>query len=252
MTVSLAVDSDILSEALAPVSTIVDEAIVSATEDGLRVRAVDPANVAMVDMELAAGACASYQADGQELGLDLERLESVIGMADSGDVVHLELDEDTNKLDIAIEGLDFTMALLDPDSIRQRPDIPELDLPGTFVVEGRDIGRAITAADLCSDHIGIEAVDESLCRVEAEGDTDDVVVRFDGDDLISGQFDGDDAVSSLFSLEYLSDMAGPIGSDTPVSLLVGEEMPAKLKYSRADGDVSVLHMLAPRIKQEGA
>jgi proliferating cell nuclear antigen len=252
MTVSLAVDADILSDALAPVSTIVDEAIVTATEDGLRVRAVDAANVAMVDMELDAGACASYQADGQELGLDLDRLESVIGMADSGDVVHIELDEETNKLDIGFGGLSFTMALLDVDSIRQRPDIPELDLPGTFVVEGRDIGRAITAADLCSDHIAIEAVDESLCRVEAEGDTDDVVVRFDGEDLLSGQFEGDEAGRSLFSLEYLAEMSGPIGSDTPVSLLVGQEKPLKLKYSRADGDCSVLHMLAPRIQQEGA
>lgn len=252
MTVSLAVDADILSDALAPVSAIVDEAIVDAKSDGLRVRAVGAANVAMVDMSLDASACANYDADDRELGLDLDRLESVIGMADSGDVVHLELDEETNTLDIAIDGLSFSMALLDVDSIRQRPDIPDLDLPGTFVVEGRDIDRAITAADLCSDHIAIEGVDEALCRVEAEGDTDDVVVRFDGEDLLSAQFEGEESVGSLFSLEYLAEMSGPIASDTPVSLLVGQEMPLKLKYSRADGDCSVLHMLAPRIQQEGA
>jgi len=51
-------------------------------------------------------------------------------------------------------------------------------------------------------------------------------------------------------LDYLDDMTGPIGSETEVSLLLGQEMPVKLQYSFHDQDVSVLNMLAPRIKSD--
>ncbi|AFH21997.1 PCNA-like protein [environmental Halophage eHP-14] len=252
MTFAATVEADILQDAFAPVDALVAECKVHATEDGIEISAVDPANVAMVEMELSAGACAHYEAHDGVLGIDLERMLSVVGMADSGDMVDLSLDEDTRKMHIDIGGLSFTLGLLDPDSIREEPDIPEgLDLPATFVFEGSQLSRAITAADLCSDHVSVVAEDSDELHVRAEGDTDDVDLELDGDDLLSGRLDSEDAVESLFSLEYLTSMSGPIGSETDVSAVMGDELPMKLRYSMHDGDVSVLNLLAPRIQSGG-
>lgn len=244
------VRADILTDALAPVNALVSECKVRTTEDGLDIRAVDPGNVAMIDMEIDSAAFASYEADGGLLGLNLERLTEIIGMADSEEFVHLVLDDETRKLNIEMGGLSFTMALIDPDSIREEPDIPDLDLPGRFVFEGSELDRAVTAADLVSDHIEIGADDDAL-RFTAEGDTDDVEVTLGMDDLLSDRFNGaKESVASLFSLDYLDDMTGPIDKDAEVSMLLGDEFPVKLRYSSHDGDVSVLNMLAPRIQSD--
>jgi proliferating cell nuclear antigen len=246
---SAVVEADTLAAALDSVSVLVDECKIHLNADGLEIRAVDPANVGMVDMALNASAFAHYEADGGVIGVNLDRLEDVLGMADSDDMARLNLDEEARKLVIVIGGLEYTLALIDPDSIRQEPDIPDLELPATYVFEGDELGRAVTAADLVSDHIDIRAEDETQLVIAAEGDTDDVEVTVAEDDLLSGRLDGDRA-ESLFSLNYLKSMAGPIDGDTEVSLVAGNEMPLKLRYSMHEGDVSVTNMLAPRIQSE--
>ena len=68
MTFAATVQAEQLQAALAPVSTLVDECKLRTNADGVSITAVDPANVAMVDMETDASAFASYQADGGVLG----------------------------------------------------------------------------------------------------------------------------------------------------------------------------------------
>ena len=242
------VSAETLAGALDPVATLVDECKVHLDESGLSIRAVDPANVGMVDLELDADAFESYEADGGLIGVDLTRLEDIVGMADRGQLVQLELDEETRKLEVRIDGLEYTLALIDPDSIRQEPDIPALDLPGRVVLEGSDLNRAVTAADMVSDHIalGIDA-DAELFYVDAEGDTDDVHLELGREDLLDLEAG---AAHSLFSLDYLKNMNRAVPGDAEVTLEIGEEFPIKIHYGFADGMGQVTYMLAPRIQSD--
>jgi len=242
------VSADTLESALDSVSVLVDECKINLNEDGLAIRAVDPANVGMVDLSLSADAFESYETDGGVIGVNLARLEEFVGMADSGQLVQLELDEETRKLHIQIEGLEGTLALIDPDSIRQEPDLPDLDLSAEIVVEGRDIDRAVTAADMVSDHIalGVDPDDEEF-YVDAEGDTDDVHLELGTEDLIdltAGE------ARSLFSLDYLKDMDKAIPGDAEVRIELGEEFPVKMHFDIAEGNGQVTYMLAPRIQSD--
>ncbi|MFB6170381.1 MAG: DNA polymerase sliding clamp, partial [Haloarculaceae archaeon] len=142
----------------------------------------------------------------------------------------------------------YTLALIDPDSIRQEPDLPDLDLPADVVLEGRDINRAVTAADMVSDHIalGVDAAEE-VFYVDAEGDTDDVHFELGREDLIdltAGE------AYSLFSLDYLKDMNKAIPGDAEVRMELGEEFPVKLHFEFAEGQGQVTYMLAPRIQSD--
>jgi len=242
------VDADTLRTALDSVSVLVDECKIHLEEDGLRIRAVDPANVGMVDLSLDAAAFESYEADGGIIGVNLTRLEDIAGMADNDQLVHLELDEETRKLHIRIDGLEYTLALIDPDSIRQEPELPDLDLSSEIVIEGADIDRSVRAADMVSDHIalGVDA-DGEFFYVDAEGDTDDVHLELEDDDLID--LAAGDA-HSLFSLDYLKDMNKAIPKDGEVTLELGEEFPVKIHFDIAEGQGTVTYMLAPRIQSE--
>lgn len=242
------VSADTLRETLDSVSVLVDECKIHLDEDGLSIRAVDPANVGMVDLDLGAAAFESYEADGGIIGVNLSRLEDIAGMADADQLVQLELDEETRKLHIQIDGLEYTLALIDPDSIRQEPDIPDLDLSANVVIEGADIDRSVRAADMVSDHIalGVDAADE-LFYVDAEGDTDDVHLELTRDDLID--LDAGDA-HSLFSLDYLKDMNKAIPKDAEVELELGDEYPVKIHFDIAEAQGHVTYMLAPRIQSD--
>ncbi|TKX43361.1 MULTISPECIES: DNA polymerase sliding clamp [unclassified Halorubrum] len=242
------VSASTFQDALDSVSVLVDECKIRLNEEELSIRAVDPANVGMVDLTLEAAAFESYDADGGVIGVNLARLEDIAGMANSGDLIHLELDEETRKLHIEIDGLSYTLALIDPDSIRQEPDIPDLDLASEIVVEGAQLDRGIKAADMVSDHIRlrVDETDEAFF-IEAEGDTDDVNLKLDREDLIALTAGPAD---SLFSLDYLKDMNKAIPSDAEVTVELGEEFPVKLHYGFAEGLGNVTFMLAPRIQSD--
>lgn len=240
------VSAETLRTALDSASVLVDECKIRLEEDGLAIKAVDPASVGMVDLELSAAAFESYEADGGVIGVNLTRLQDIVGMAESGQLVQLELDEETRKLQISIDGLEYTAALIDPDSIREEPEIPDLDLPATIVVEGRDINRAVTAADMVSDHVALGVdTDEEVFYVDAAGDTDDVHLALSREDLIDLTV-GD--AHSLFSLDYLKDMNRAIPRDGEVTVELGEEFPVKMHFDIAEGQGAVTFMLAPRIQ----
>jgi len=242
------VNASTLRDSLDAVSVLVDECKIRLNEEELSIRAVDPANVGMVDLTLEAAAFESYEADGGVIGVNLDRLEDIAGMAESDDLVHLKLDEETRKLHIEVEGLSYTLALIDPDSIRQEPDIPDLDLPAEITLEGAQLNRGIKAADMVSDHIRLR-VDEGdeTFHIEAEGDTDDVDLELTSEGLIALQAGPAD---SLFSLDYLKDMNKAINADAEGRVELGEEVPVKLHYEFAEGLGNVTFMLAPRIQSE--
>jgi len=242
------VSADTLRTTLDSVSVLVDECKIHLEDEGLEIRAVDPANVGMVDLSLSASAFESYETDGGVIGVNLSRLEDIAGMADADQLVHLELDEETRKLHIAIDGLEYTLALIDPDSIRQEPDLPDLDLAAEIVIEGRDINRAVTAADMVSDHIALGVDDaEEFFYVDAEGDTDDVHLELTQEDLIDLTAG---TAHSLFSLDYLQDMDKAIPKDAEVRMELGEEFPVKMHFDIAEGEGQVTYMLAPRIQSD--
>ena len=245
------VRADQLDALLDPVNELVTECVIHLDPDGLTTRAIDPANVGMVDASLGAAVFESYEVDGGQIGVNLSRLTDVVGIADSGDLVHLDLDAEARKLHISIGGLEYTLALIDPDTIRGKADNPDLDLPTHVVIEGRQLDRAVTAADMVADHLSVgvdlEEGDEHL-EFEAHGDTDDVHIKLDADDLIDSTFG---PAKSLFSLDYLKSMNRAIPKDAEVRLELGEEYPMKMHFDIADGHGAVIYMLAPRIQSGG-
>lgn len=245
MTFNAIAPVDTFADALDPVATLVDECKIRLTEDGLSIRAVDPANVGMADVDLPARAFETYEADGGVIGVNLDRLQDVLSMGSAGDLAHLSLDEETRKLHIEIDELSYTLALIDPDSVRQEPDIPDLELPADVAFEGSELARAVSAADLVGDHVSLAAdPDDETFAISAEGDTDDVEVTLGADELATA--DVPERAESLFSLDYLEDMTRPIGSDVIVLFRLGTEMPVKFRYT--NGEASVQHLLAPRIQ----
>lgn len=235
-----------LKTILSSLRALVDEARIRVTEDGLTVRAVDSANVAMDDLELEAAAFESFEASPGTLGLSLDRLADPVRLASKDDLVQLFLNPESGKLIVVVDGLRYSMACLDSRTIRTEPTLPEFDLPATVTVDRDALQRGVKAADLVAGHVRLrtEAGADALV-IEAEGDTDVVTLELDDDDidiLAAGD------ASTLFSLDYCKKLVRTIPAGTPVTLDLGEDFPLTLSYELADGDGAITRMLAPRIE----
>jgi proliferating cell nuclear antigen len=226
MTLGFRVDVATFNSVIDSLRSIVEESKLRFDETGLSSTAVDAANVAMVDVTLDAELFDRLNVDDGEsiLGANLETLSDVCGQAQSGDDLIAELDPETRKLNLEFPatGLEYQMALIDPDSIRQEPDIPDLELEGRYTISGETLNRGLSATDLVSDHIAIRGIDADSLMIRAEGDTDETELLITSEtDLLDGAHDGDEDITSLFSLDYLNDVFGPVSRDTPISIRVG-------------------------------
>ncbi len=240
------IGADRLKDSIESISTLVDEARFKLTGSGISVKAVDPANVAMVSFDLAKDAFGSFDATEGEIGIDLTKLNSIMEMADKSDDIELELDDTAHKLVVRMRGLSYTMALLDPSSIRKEPKVPALDLPVRIVIRGEDLKRAVKAAEKVSDYMSM-GVAENIFFMEAEGDTDRVRLEMTKDQLID--FEPAEA-KSLFSLDYLVDIGKIAAKANEVTLQLGKDYPLKMRLKLADGYGEVSYMLAPRVESE--
>jgi proliferating cell nuclear antigen len=237
-----------IKEFVGTLRAIVDEAKFNIGPDGIRVRAVDPANVAMDDGVLSAGAFESYNASEGVLGLNLERLEEVLKLAKKDDLVEFLFDTNTFKLVIHIDGVEFTMACIDPDSIRMEPEIPDMDLPASFTVDEAQISRGVKAADMVSDHLQLRCDEtEQAVFIEAFGDTDDVSLELTEEEYT--ELTAVDA-EALFSLDYVKDIVRKFPTGAEITITFGTDFPMMIEYEFADGECEILSMIAPRIRSD--
>ena len=260
---------------LRAVSAVVEECRIHLEPENLVIRAVDGANAAMIDLLASAEVFEFYDASGGVIGADTGRLYEVARMADASDHLHLRLDQETRKLHVRIKELEYTLGLIDPDTIRQEPDLPELELAAELTPSKDEFARTVKAADMVADEtlFSVDEVEEQFV-VEANGDTDTMRYELGVDELAalhtaidqdaeSQEQDEDETkgdsdeserepgvVASVFSLDYLKQLRTPIPNDAAVTIEIGEDLPATIAFDIADGIGHIQYMLAPRIRTD--
>ena len=245
------VDASILRECVDAVLAVVDEARLKIDKEGWKVRAVDPANVALVDLELRKEAFFEYEEaffeyeeyekeEEKVVGIPFGKLRDVLRFA-AGDV-SLSINE---KMALQSSAYAYTLSLLDPSSLRAEPKMPELNFSTKVVVDASDFKKVLKAAEKITEQVAIGVQNESFF-VEAEGEMETMRYSLHKDELI--HLSGGDC-RSLFSLEYLTAMAKGFASDA-LTLHISTDHPLKIEFDIADGNGKVVYMLAPRIEAE--
>ena len=244
------IDASLLRECVEAVLAVVDEARLKIGESAWKVRAVDPANVALVDLELKRDAFGEFslgpeKEQGEErefvVGVPFDKLREVLRWC--GDEVALSIEED--KMTVETSAYTFTLNLLSADAVRKEPKMPELNFSTKVAMDAAEFNKVLKAAEKISDMVAIGVQNESFF-VEAEGDMETMRYSLHKDEL--GHLSGGDC-RSLFSLEYLAAMAKGFASDT-LTLFIGTDYPLKMEFEIADGNGRVVYMLAPRIEAE--
>ena len=240
------IKSDVIKGIIDVTSPLVNEAKFNVTSKGLTLRAVDPAHVAMVDLELKSSAFEEYKADDMELGIDLDKLSGIMKLATAEDLVSLEYNEESNRLVVKIGNLVRRMGLIDtagmPDS-----KVPHLELPAKAIVRASELSKGVRASEAVSDHLAL-SIDKDSFELFAEGDTDTVNLKLPKSLLVELHAPG--KFKSLFSIDYFSNMIKPVRSDDTITINLGNDNPIRVDFDIADKNGHVTYLLAPRIESE--
>jgi proliferating cell nuclear antigen len=242
------IDADIFREAIDAISALVPECRLHTADNGISTRAVDTANVAMISLELKKEAFDSYKATKSQVGVDISKMKNIFNMMGKGDLISLELPENAQKMQLSVHGYQYSITLLDTNTIRKDPNPPTINLPGKLTISGDNLNNAIKAAAVISDKIaiGINPKDETFYMI-AEGDTDNIRREFGKDELKSLT---PNEARSLFSLDYLKDMGKVMSRAAEVEIFLGLDHPVRFSFDIANGNGHVEYLLAPRIEAD--
>jgi proliferating cell nuclear antigen len=223
------------------ISILIDEATFQITPDALKLRAMDPSRVAMVDFEWPKTIFDEYVCtEPSKMCINISELLKLLKRASKEEYVELALDEKTGRLQVRMTGKytrTFTMPLL--ETSEEEVPTPRI----TFNVRAKattdGLRRALEDAELVSDHVRIEAVGEKLV-FQAAGDL------MGSDALLD--LDTKEPSKATFSLSYLSEIvkAASATSDI-VTLEFSTDMPIKLDFQQV-GEGKLVFYLAPRIE----
>ncbi|MFP8888994.1 DNA polymerase sliding clamp [Natrialbaceae archaeon A-CW2] len=241
------IEAERLQTTLALAHTLFDECHLYVDPEGVRVTAIDAATVVWADITLEPSAFETFEATSDHIGVDLERFRDVVGIANRGQSVQLSLDSATRTLQIRFDELEYTLALLDPETIRSPPaESREAFTPsGTVVADSATFDRSVRAAAMVSNHLEFDLdEDDGQFSVIAAGDTDNVSLTLSADDLVDIE-PGD--AHSIFSIDYLSAINRAMPSGVDIDLQFGTEQPLSVGYEFADGTGAVEYLVAPRI-----
>jgi len=227
------------------ISVIVSEVKFNIRNDGFHIKAVDPAHVAMVELNISPKAFDEYSANDTELGIDLDKLDSMIKLGKGSEGIEVTYDEESERLVVKIGNLVRRMTLLDVSTM---PDlkIPNLQFPARVELLSDDFLLGIRAAQSVSDYLVLTA--ESNGFELSAGTQEEINQKFSKDQLLS--LDCKERARSLFSLDYLSSMIKGIRSGEKLTLFLGNDYPVRIEFEILDGNGYVAYLLAPRTEIE--
>lgn len=240
------VKAEVLKTILDAVSTLVDEAKIQVTPEGISLKAVDPAHVAMVHLSIGKKAFTEYKATDMDLGVDLDKLKDILKLAGTGELIDIDYKEDAHRLVFKIGNITRRMALVDTANLGD-PKVPNLNLPNQVTIMANELQQGIKASEAVSDHIALVA-DGQTFELVADGDTDQVHLKLDAGTLVKIQ--APDKSRSLFSLDYFANMSKVAKGTDSITLHLGTDYPVKFEFDIADGAGHITYLLAPRIESE--
>jgi len=232
----------LFSDIISIISELVTEVKIKATEEGLSLTAVDPANVAMVHFKMPADLFSEYKVEKPEiLGLNLDNLKAVLRRCKPGSSLILQRSENTLKLGIQDRiKRDFSLALLDIDV--EEKEMPKWEFNSVIKLNADSLVEVLEDCSIVSD----------ACTFVAEPNK--FIVEAFGIHSARAEFSSDEVEihsansSARFSLEYMNKFAKGAKISNRAQLSFSNNHPLRLDFST--GNVMLSFVLAPRIEQE--
>lgn len=235
-----------LRSLFSPVGAFVNECEVRVSESGVSVSAVDDASIGLVNMVVDKDVFDSFEADECKFGLPVNRFLKVLDLcSENGEKLYLMFNESENTLEIEFNGLYYSLSLLELKSVKDVPEIPDLDLSCLAGFSAAELEDAISASDMFSDFITLQS-NGSKVSVSGGGENNAVLMK-SGSELL--QFNGGKA-DSTFKISYFKSIVNSVSDEEKIIIESGVDYPSFVTVSPGDTECTIEYLLAPRITGE--
>jgi proliferating cell nuclear antigen len=244
-------DAKLLRDMATAISILVDEATFKIDPEGLKLRAMDPSRVAMIDFEWPKSIFQEYEApESSKMCLNISELLKLLKRAGKDESVELSLDDKTGKLLVTIMGKysrKFTMSMLEPSE--EEVPTPKISFNVKVKTTTAGLSQAIEDAQLVSDHVKIEAEPEQM-TLSASGDIMGATITLQrGNDALL-DLEVKENAKATFSLSYLSEIIKAAAATSEIATLeFSTDMPVKIDFQQTK-EGKLTFFLAPRIETE--
>ncbi len=244
-------DAKFLKDMMGAISILIDEATFNLTSDGIKLRAMDPSRVAMVDFEWPKTVFDEYKcSETTKMCINISEMLKLLRRTGKDESVELTLDEKTGRLKIIIKGK-YTRTFNMPTLEAMEEEVPTpkvaFNVKAKTTTEG--LREAIEDASLVSDHVKIEADNEKIL-MNATGDLMGATIELKkGSDALL-DLETKEPSKATFSLSYLSEIVkAAVTTSDVASLEFSSDMPIKLDFKQPK-EGKLTYYLAPRIEVE--
>ncbi len=230
------------------VRDIIEEAVFVATQDGLSLRAMDSARVAMIDLKLPVIYFPDFKVEGEKVSFAIsiaDMIKAFRGIK-KGYKLTMELsEENTLRLNLLGKGrhvFDFPLLDISPESI---PAL-KLNFEVLVKIETDIIGNAVKNLEKFSDYVVFKATKDKLV-LSGRSEKGKATSEFLKDELIMLEVTRESI--SGYSTEYLLNILGKSELSEITILRFGNRMPLAVTYQLA-GEGEISYYLAPRTEVE--
>jgi len=244
-------DAKLLKDMMTAISTLIDEATFDINPDGIKLRAMDPSRVAMIDFEWPKTIFDEYNCnEPMKMCINISEMLKLLRRTEKDESVELSLDENTGRLQITITGRyvrSFNMPTL--EAVEEEVPTPKVAFNVEAKVTTDGLAKAIEDANLVSDHVRIE-IDKEKMVMRATGDLMGATIEMKkGSDAVL-DLEAKEASKATFSLSYLSEIVKAATATSDVATIeFSTDMPIRLDFQQSK-EGKLTFYLAPRIEVE--
>ncbi|UCD73248.1 MAG: proliferating cell nuclear antigen (pcna) [Candidatus Bathyarchaeota archaeon] len=233
------------------VSTLVDEATFKLDQNGIRLRAMDPSHVAMVDFEVPKDAFQEYVCDQPiDICVNMGEMLKLLKSVGSDETLEISTGEEGRQLELIFRGVfirKFVMPTL--EMTEEEAPTPKIDFNTKVKMTSSSLKQTMDDASTVSDNVRLEATPQKI-TFKAIGNLGSATIEFDKDSEVILSLDVKEESNATFSLNYLSEIvkAGTVASDV-VDIEFSTNMPVKLNFGLPE-EQRLSYYLAPRIESD--
>ena len=243
--------ADYFSDLMKAVQAVVDEGTFKISQDGMRLIAMDPAHISLVDFELSSSAAEEYVCEGElQMTISISELMKFLKRAKKGESLTLSYDEDAKKLELTLVDATgsrekiFTLNTL--ETVEARSVTPRLSFDAKARVSVDAVRDAVRDSGVVSDYVKVTINPDAVIFL-AKGELGTVQTKLSKMGAAVYEIEADKEVWAHFSINYLDRIVKPASSlSDEVVMQLSTNKPIKLSFPIPSGRLE--YLIAPRIE----
>ncbi|MCS7125959.1 MAG: proliferating cell nuclear antigen (pcna) [Aigarchaeota archaeon] len=243
--------ADYFSDLMKAVQAVVDEGTFKITEEGIRLIAMDPAHISLIDFELSNSAAEEYECSKElQMTISISEMMKFLRRIKKGEGLTIIYDDQARKLNIILVDATssreriFTLNTL--ETVEARSTTPKLTFDAKARLNVDAVKDAIKDSDVVSDYVKIILNPNEVIFL-ARGELGTVQTKLSKMGAAVYEIETDKEVWANFSLSYL-DKIVKAGADLSEEVVISlsTNKPIKLGFPIPSGKLE--YLIAPRIE----